>query len=67
MAAGEHDERPWRACTILADEGDHKVERLVVAPGKRLSYQRHAHPAEVQHGESSAEDDVERLDDDFGR
>jgi mannose-6-phosphate isomerase len=91
------------------------VKRIVVAPGRRLSYQTHAHRAEhwfvvtgtgsvtldgtdhpvgpatsidiptgaahrvtnsgeselvfieVQHGESFAEDDIVRLEDDFGR
>ena len=111
----EHDERPWGSYTVLGDEQDHKVKRIVVAPGRRLSYQRHAHRAEhwfvvrgagvvtldgvdhevaaggaidvplgaahrmgnpgteelvfveVQHGESFAEDDIERLEDDYGR
>jgi mannose-6-phosphate isomerase-like protein (cupin superfamily) len=112
----EHDERPWGSFTVLDDElFDHKVKRLVVAPGKRLSYQRHskraehwfvvngvvtvtldgveyevpegqsidiglgqAHRAEnrgttpaifieVQHGTYFGEDDIERLEDDFGR
>ena len=111
----EHDERPWGSYTVLDDAPDHKVKRIVVSPGKRLSYQRHQHRAEhwfvvrgsgvvtlgsvdhpvgagdaidvgmrephrmsntgseelvfveVQHGESFAEDDIERLEDDFGR
>lgn len=42
----EHDERPWGSYTVLDDELDHKVKRLVVAPGKRLSYQRHEKRAE---------------------
>ncbi len=115
MDEREHDERPWGSYTVLGDEQDHKVKQLIVAPGKRLSYQRHAHRAEhwfvvrgsgvvtldgvdhpveagsaidvalgaahrmsntgddelvfieVQHGESFAEDDIERLEDDFGR
>lgn len=115
MAAPEHDERPWGSYTVLADESDHKVKRLVVQPGQRLSYQKHAKRAEhwfvvrgsghvtldgdelpvgpgtavdvprgaahritndgdeplvfveVQHGESFAEDDIVRLDDDYGR
>jgi mannose-6-phosphate isomerase-like protein (cupin superfamily) len=100
---------------VLDEAGDHKVKRLVVEPGRRLSYQRHAHRAEhwfvvagtgvvtldgaerplaagdavdiaagaahrienvgsddlvfveVQHGASFEEDDIERLEDDFGR
>jgi mannose-6-phosphate isomerase-like protein (cupin superfamily) len=111
----EHDERPWGAYTVLDDAPTHKVKRIEVSPGRRLSYQRHAHRAEhwfvvagtaevtldgevralsagdavdvprgsahriantgdevmvfieVQHGESFDEDDIERLDDDFGR
>ena len=115
MDGQEHDERPWGSYTVLSDGADHKVKQIVVAPGKRLSYQRHAHRSEhwfvvrgsgvvtvdgedrelgagdavdvpvgsahrmtnpgrddlvfieVQHGESFAEDDIERLEDDFGR
>ena len=115
MEGLEHDERPWGSYTVISDEPDHKVKEIVVAPGKRLSYQRHAHRSEhwfvvrgtgvvtvdgedrqltagqavdvpvgaahrmtntgagelvfveVQHGESFAEDDIERLEDDFGR
>jgi mannose-6-phosphate isomerase len=111
----EHDERPWGSYTVLDDAHDHKVKRLVVQPGRRLSYQRHARRSEhwfvvrgrgavtvdgtrtdlgpgeaidvprqaahrieclgdselvfieVQHGEYFGEDDIERLDDDFGR
>lgn len=112
----EHEERPWGSFTVLDDEMfDHKVKRLVVAPGKRLSYQRHNHRAEhwfivgghatvvrdgaevelgpgdsidielgqahrcenrgatpvvlieVQHGTYFGEDDIVRIEDDFGR
>jgi mannose-6-phosphate isomerase len=112
----EYDERPWGSFTVLDDElSDHKVKRLVVNPGKRLSYQRHAQRAEhwfvvtgvvtvtldgveydvpagasidvglgqahraenrgtvpavfveVQVGTYFGEDDIERLEDDFGR
>ncbi len=112
----EHDERPWGAYTVLDDEqGSHKVKRIVVRPGKRLSYQRHARRAEhwvvvegsalvtldgaeirlgagqavdiprgsahrmenvgdddvvfveVQLGDYFGEDDIVRLEDDFGR
>ena len=107
--------RPWGTYTILEDADTHKVKRIVVNPGQRLSYQRHAHRSEhwfvlagegrltlddeqstvtagdaidiavgtahrienpgevdlvfveVQHGESFAESDIERLDDDYGR
>jgi mannose-6-phosphate isomerase len=112
----EYSERPWGNYTVLDDaEPDHKVKRLVVHPGKRLSYQRHSrraehgvivagtaqvtidgvvtelHPGdsidiplegahrvgnagdtdvvliEVQHGSYFGEDDIVRLEDDFGR
>jgi mannose-6-phosphate isomerase len=111
----EHDERPWGSYTVLSDAPDHKVKRMEVLPGKRLSYQKHtkraehwfvvaglgvvtlegaeipvskgkavdiplgaahriANPGEellvfieVQHGESFDEDDIVRLEDDFGR
>ena len=112
----EYSERPWGYYTVLDDDApDHKVKRLVVHPGKRLSYQRHAmrsehwfivagtavvtldgvehtlragesidipqagahHIAnagdvdlvfvEVQHGSYFGEDDIERLEDDYGR
>jgi mannose-6-phosphate isomerase len=112
----EHDDRPWGSYTVLDDAAaTHKVKRIVVQPGKRLSYQRHAHRAEhwfmvegrarvtlddrqqdlgpgeaidiprgaahrienpggvplvfveVQHGDYFGEDDIERLEDDFGR
>ena len=38
----EQSDRPWGSFHVLADEPDHKVKRMVVAPGKRLSYQRHS-------------------------
>ncbi len=111
----EHDERPWGSYTVLEDAPDHKVKRMEVLAGKRLSYQRHEkrsehwfvvqgtgvvtidgadHPVtkgtaidiplgaahrmantgaellvfiEVQHGEYFGEDDIVRLEDDFGR
>ncbi len=47
MAEREYAERPWGNYTVLdADAPDHKVKRIVVHPGKRLSYQRHAKRAE---------------------
>ncbi|MFC1537823.1 phosphomannose isomerase type II C-terminal cupin domain [Candidatus Latescibacterota bacterium] len=107
--------RPWGYYIVLADEADHKVKRIVVYPGKRLSLQRHKHRSEhwhvirgkavvtrdnetipllsgesvdipqgsthrienigteemafieVQRGDYFGEDDIERLEDDFGR
>ena len=116
MNQREHDERPWGSYTVLDDEApDHKVKRIVVRPGHRLSYQRHSRRSEhwfivsgrarvtiegverdlvagqavdvprgsahrieatgsgdlvfveVQHGDYFGEDDIERLDDDYGR
>jgi mannose-6-phosphate isomerase len=112
----EFSERPWGYYTVLDDDApDHKVKRLVVQPGKRLSYQKHAKRSEhwfivsgtaqitldgkviergpgqaidipqgsahrignegtedvvfieVQHGTYFGEDDIVRLEDDFGR
>jgi mannose-6-phosphate isomerase len=112
----EAAERPWGSYTVLSDEADHKVKRIVVKPGSRLSYQRHAQRSEhwfvvsgtgsfvlddtakavgpgdavdipkgcahrienthdtdllvfveVQHGTYFGEDDIERLEDDYGR
>ena len=40
------DHRPWGHYTILADEPNHKVKRIVVNPGKRFSLQRHQRRAE---------------------
>ena len=37
----ETSHRPWGYYTVLADEPDHKVKRIVVFPGKRLSLQKH--------------------------
>jgi mannose-6-phosphate isomerase len=115
VSALEHDERPWGSYTVLEDAPDHKVKRLEVLPGKRLSYQKHERRAEhwfvvrgdavvtldgdeiavpalssidiprgaahrianagndllvfieVQHGDYFGEDDIIRLEDDFGR
>jgi len=109
------DHRPWGSFTILADEVDHKVKRIVVKPGQRLSLQRHKYRREhwlvingralvtrndeqlelgpgqsvdigqgdihrvrndgdcdmvfieIQLGEYFGEDDIERLEDDYGR
>jgi len=109
------DQRPWGYYEVFADDATHKVKRIVVKPGKRLSLQRHKlrsehwHVAygegvvtlndleivlkagdsvdipqgavhrmenrgdedmafvEVQRGDYFGEDDIERLEDDFGR
>lgn len=109
------DHRPWGSFTILTDERDHKVKRIVVKPGQRLSLQRHKYRREhwlvvsglamvtrnddlielgpgdavdigqgdihrvqndgdidmvfieIQLGDYFGEDDIERLEDDYGR
>ena len=111
----ETDHRPWGHYEVLSDATDHKVKRITVLPGKRLSLQRHrqrsehwhlvqgeavvtrdqqelplkagesidipcgaihriANPSksnlvfiEVQRGSYFGEDDIERLEDDYGR
>ena len=37
----QEDHRPWGYFCILSDRPDHKVKRITVYPGQRLSYQRH--------------------------
>jgi len=109
------DRRPWGTFTVLYEGDSHKVKRIEVLPGKRLSYQKHAQRAEhwfvvqgtakvtlddrditvaageaidipvgaahrienpgkellifveVQRGNYLGEDDIVRLQDDFGR
>ena len=111
----ETDHRPWGYYTVLSDEPDHKVKRICVYPGKRLSLQRHRRRAEhwfllrgemvatiedreislragetidipcgashrirntgdeeaafieIQTGDYFGEDDIERIEDDYGR
>lgn len=46
MPAGDTDHRPWGHYVVLADETDHKVKRIVVEPGQRLSLQRHTRRSE---------------------
>ncbi|MDH3974433.1 MAG: glycosyltransferase [Deltaproteobacteria bacterium] len=110
-----NDRRPWGYYEVFADDSNHKVKRIVVYPGKRLSLQRHRRRSEhwhviygegvvtlddreivlkagesidipqgavhrmenrgtehmafveVQRGDYFGEDDIERLEDDFGR
>ena len=110
-----NDHRPWGYYVILAEEPDHKVKRIIVYPGKRLSLQSHRRRSEhwhvikgecivtldynqiplkggesvdipvgtihriensgnedlafieVQRGDYFGEDDIERIEDDFGR
>lgn len=37
----EQEHRPWGFYRILADEDDHKIKRIVVHAGGRMSLQRH--------------------------
>jgi mannose-6-phosphate isomerase len=46
MDVSKEDHRPWGYYVVLADESDHKVKRIAVLPGKRLSLQRHQRRAE---------------------
>lgn len=43
----EHDERPWGEYWVLEDADTHKVKKVYVKPGGRLSLQYHRHRAEV--------------------
>jgi mannose-6-phosphate isomerase len=111
----ETDYRPWGYYSVLADELDHKVKRIVVYPHKRFSLQRHDRRdehwyfiagegravagdrevpvkagtaldvprttvhrltntgpknlvfIEIQTGDYFGEDDIQRLEDDYGR
>lgn len=38
--------RPWGFYEVMTDANDHKVKRITVYPGQRLSYQRHHHRSE---------------------
>lgn len=108
-------DRPWGSWHVIEDGQGYKVKRIVVHPGKRLSYQTHQHRSEhwvvifgiatcvvdgvevqagpgqcidvpmgaahrlenrhaedlqiieVQQGAYTGEDDIHRLEDDFGR
>lgn len=42
----EKDCRPWGFYEVLSDATGHKVKRIVVYPGQRLSLQRHQRRAE---------------------
>jgi mannose-6-phosphate isomerase len=41
MTDAESPQRPWGFVEVLADEPDHRVTRLTINPGGRLSLQRH--------------------------
>jgi mannose-6-phosphate isomerase-like protein (cupin superfamily) len=52
----EEDHRPWGYYKVLEDEPDHKVKRIVVYPGQRLSLQRHRRRSEhwfIVHGKGT--------------
>jgi mannose-6-phosphate isomerase len=40
------EKRPWGDFFILGEAPDHKVKRITVSPGCRLSYQVHSHRSE---------------------
>lgn len=40
------DKRPWGFYEVLADRLTHKVKRITIYPGHRLSYQRHSRRSE---------------------
>ncbi len=109
------DERPWGYYRVLSEGKDHKVKRIVIYPGGRLSLQRHRLRSEhwfvlsgegivtlgdedipvkagqsvdipvyflhrivntggddlavieIQSGDDFSEDDIERIEDDYGR
>lgn len=111
----DESQRPWGFYENLTEADDHKVKRITVKPGKRLSLQRHRRRQEhwyivrgnaevtrdeeiltltagdavdipqgavhrientgndemvfieVQKGDYFGEDDIERLEDDYGR
>ncbi len=42
----ESAERPWGTYTVIAESSTFKVKTIEVDPGKRISYQTHAHRSE---------------------
>lgn len=57
MTDRESPQRPWGYYEVLADEADHKVKRMTILPGGRLSLQRHQRRSEhwyVIQGEATA-------------
>jgi mannose-6-phosphate isomerase len=58
------DRRPWGGYVILDEAADHKVKRIAVLPGQRLSLQRHRRRGEhwyVVRGEALVERDGEQF------
>lgn len=61
---GLDDRRPWGGYRILDEAPDHKVKRIVVLPGQRLSLQRHRRRGEhwyVVRGAARVERDGEEI------
>lgn len=42
----ETGERPWGTYTVLDENSNYKIKRIVVKPGERLSLQMHHHRSE---------------------
>ena len=62
---GKIDIRPWGGFVVLEDAPTHKVKRIWVDPGKRLSYQRHQRRSEhwvIIEGEAQVTLDGRRID-----
>lgn len=62
----EHDIRPWGEYWVLEDAETHKVKRILVNPGQRLSLQYHLKRAEVWtivqgSGEVTIDDSIQTL------
>jgi len=45
-AIKEEEHRPWGYYRVLEDKADHKVKRVVIYPGQRMSLQRHRRRSE---------------------
>ena len=57
------DRRPWGFYEVLSDTPDHKVKRITVYTGKRLSLQRHQRRSEhwyIVHGDAMVTLDAEK-------
>lgn len=61
----EHTERPWGWYESISESPGHKVKRIHVAPGARLSLQKHARRAEhwvVVRGRARVTRDAQEFD-----
>jgi len=45
----EEDHRPWGYFQVFVDDEDHKLKRIIIYPGRRLSLQRHRLRSEHWH------------------